>query len=356
MKRIVFTVPIILWGFLSANALQNVIKNKEQREAKIELAKELTLGDSPGEKEPLWRSILSLRVDAEGNMYILDSKASKVIKFDSSGKLLFSFGQKGQGPGEIMVAAGIELGKNKTILIYDLGNRKIMYFSAATGEFLEERSTAKWLRLTRIDDNEQGFLYGTVTVYEQDKNLRILYRFSPDLNDVNEIYRVERRLLGKEHHMYEAVLLFRVLDDGRVFLANNQDYKIHLYSGTGDLLKTIQSDYRPVRIGEEDKKRELASRYGGAPGLKDTVFVFPDFYPPIDHLIVDNKENIYIRRFQKAKMGGTYYEVFNMKGKPLGKFALDFTLACVVDDKIYSMESNEEGLDQVCRYKYRLMK
>lgn len=356
MNRHVLFVIALGTLVLAASAGQQATKNKKQRMVSIRLEKELTLGELPDRKEPLFQSIRSFRVDEKGNIYVLDSRAPKLIKFGPDGQLLFSVGRKGQGPGEFMVPSGIELGKDNTILVYDLGNKRIAYFSSATGELVEEKSTAKWPRFIRIDDDSQGFFYGYQTLYEPGKTVRVISKLSPELTLVKEVFCLEDKPLGKEVEIFRPRLLYRVLEDDRLLAANSNVYTLYWYSSEGILARTVNNAYERVPITVADKGREIEAFTEGAPAPKDQVFVFPDNYPPIDHMITDNKDNLFIRRYQVDEAGNHYYEMFSKEGKPLGKFALGFTISCIVDDKMYSLESDQRGFNQICRYKFKIAK
>jgi hypothetical protein len=355
MKKIMCIAVIIGLAANVASAI-STIKNKAQKIKSIKLEKELTLGETPGANDPLFQSIRSFRVDEEGNIYVLDMRALKLLKFDRTGKKVYSIGRKGQGPGEFMAPSGIELGKDNSILIFDVANRRLSYFTRANGDLLKEISTAKWPRLFRVSDDSQGNFYGYMVVYEQDKTKRVICKFSSELDLVKEIHEINDKALSNEIQVIATNLLFRVLNNDGLLVANNQEYIFYEYNTAGDLVRTIQNDYRPVRITEADKKRELKARFEGAPAPKDQVFVFPDNYPPIEHMITDNRGNIYIRRYELDKAGNAYYEAFNRDAKPLGKFSLPSSVFCVVDNRMYSLESDQSGLNQICCYKFAINK
>jgi hypothetical protein len=106
MKKIAPGAVILLVGAAwIAGAAQPVLKNKRPRPVSIKLEKELTLGEGANAKEPLFQSVRSFRVDGRGNIYVLDSRAPKLIKFGSDGAIVFSIGRKGQGPGEFMASS-----------------------------------------------------------------------------------------------------------------------------------------------------------------------------------------------------------------------------------------------------------
>jgi len=349
-------VVLVCVGFLSG-ASQPVLKNKKQRIVAIKLEKDLVIGERPGAKEPLFQSIRSFRVDNSGNIYVLDSRAPKLIKFDSRGNVLFSIGRKGQGPGEFMVPTMMELGKQNSILVYDLGNRRLSYFSADSGALLEEKSTARLGRLFRVDDDSQGSFFGTLNLPGPEQKVQIVTKYSPSLEPVKEFFRIEDRQLGSEVRPYAPNLLFRVLSDGRLLVANDAEYKFYWYDEKGGLLRTAQTDYRPVAFTAADKARYIeAFTKDGGPLPNDEMFVFPDEYPPIEHMVTDDRDNIFVRTHDADKKGRHYYEAFDRDGKPLGRFALAFAITCVVGDGMYSREQDEDGFERICRYSYRIVR
>lgn len=361
MKRILASALVqatVVAGIaLFAGTGPQVLKNKRPRSVSIKLEKELVLGERPGEKEPLFQSIRNFRVDVQGSIYVLDSRAPKLIKFGPDGSSLFSIGRKGQGPGEFMVPMMMELGKQDSILVYDVGNRRLSYFSAATGALIEEKSTARLGRLFRVDDDSQGFFFGTLNLPGPGLAVQIVSRYSPSLEPIKEFFRVEDKPLGKEVRPYGPRALFRVLSDDRLLVASDAEYKFYWYGAKGDLLRTVQTDYRPVAFTAADKERYIkAYTADGGPLPNDEIFVFPDKYPPIEHLITDERDNIFVRTYDADKEGGHYYEAFDRDGKPVGRFALGFAISCVVGDRMYSVERDENGFERICRYRFQIVK
>jgi hypothetical protein len=356
LKNTAFVAVVLICVGILSGASQISLKNKKQRVVSINIEKELTLGESPGGQTALFQSIRSFRVDKLGNIYVLDSRAPKLIKFDGRGNVLFSIGRKGQGPGEFMVPIMMELGKQNSILVYDLGNRRLTYFSADTGALLEEKSTARLGRLFRVDDDSQGDFYGYQILYEPGKKVLIISKFSPSLEPIKEIFRLEDKQLGNEVKPYAPNLQFRVLSDDGLLVANDGEFKFYWHDAKGGLVRTAITNYRPVEFTTADKERYLkALTADGGPPPKDQIFVFPDKYPPIEHLITDDCDNIFIRTYDADQEGRHYYEAFRKDGKPLGRFPLGFNVTCVVGNKMYSVERDDNGFDRIHRYSYRIL-
>ena len=74
---------------------------------------------------------------ADGSLYITDGYGNaRVHQFTADGRLLFSWGEPGNGPGQFNVPHGIEIDSQGRVLVADRENSRIQAFSPE-GEFLE---------------------------------------------------------------------------------------------------------------------------------------------------------------------------------------------------------------------------
>ncbi len=80
-------------------------------------------------------TIQSLHIDEDENIYIGDSKLSRIIVLNSAGKFLYQFGKKGSGEGEFLNAAAITTDATRIYLI-DPALYRVSVFKKWGGEFL----------------------------------------------------------------------------------------------------------------------------------------------------------------------------------------------------------------------------
>ncbi len=79
-----------------------------------------------------------------GEIYVTDGYGNaRVHKFSPTGKLLFSWGAPGNGPGQFKVPHGIAVDRHGTVFVADRENSRIQIFSPE-GEFLRE-----WVDIAR---------------------------------------------------------------------------------------------------------------------------------------------------------------------------------------------------------------
>lgn len=76
---------------------------------------------------------------ADGSLYVLDTGASRVVKFDASGAYLTTFGTS--GPGLLSSPAGIAVDASGNVLVADAGNNRVATFTSA-GAFSTSFGTA----------------------------------------------------------------------------------------------------------------------------------------------------------------------------------------------------------------------
>ena len=79
-------------------------------------------------------TVQSLHIDEDGNIYIGDSKLSRIIVLNSAGKFLYQFGKKGSGEGEFLNASAITTDAKRIYLI-DPALSRVSVFKKG-GEFL----------------------------------------------------------------------------------------------------------------------------------------------------------------------------------------------------------------------------
>jgi DNA-binding beta-propeller fold protein YncE len=80
----------------------------------------------------------NMALSPERDMYVCDGYGNaRVHKFSSDGRLLFSFGEPGSGPGQFQVPHGIAVDRQGTVYVADRENSRIQLFTP-DGRFLSE--------------------------------------------------------------------------------------------------------------------------------------------------------------------------------------------------------------------------
>ncbi|MGB8959242.1 MAG: NHL repeat-containing protein [Candidatus Aminicenantales bacterium] len=96
-----------------------------------------------------------MTIDGTGDLFISDSRAHRILMFDSSGRFIRSIGKKGQAPGEFLFPRGIAH-DGKGLIVNDTGNHRLQFFDS-NGGFLS--SFAVYKTYYEIAASEDGKIY-----------------------------------------------------------------------------------------------------------------------------------------------------------------------------------------------------
>jgi DNA-binding beta-propeller fold protein YncE len=98
---------------------------------------------------------------ADGALYVTDGYGNaRVHKFTPDGRLLFSWGEPGSGPGQFNLPHGIALDREGRVYVADRENSRIQVFSPA-GQFLTEWTNVARPMQVFIDRQENVFVVET---------------------------------------------------------------------------------------------------------------------------------------------------------------------------------------------------
>jgi hypothetical protein len=97
--------------------------------AEVEIVQELTIGRQSGEPEYMFSLIRDIDVDAQGNIYAVESKENHIRVFDRNGVYLRTVGRPGQGPGEFGDPANVRVNPAGEIMATDGVSRSVKFFS-----------------------------------------------------------------------------------------------------------------------------------------------------------------------------------------------------------------------------------
>ena len=86
-------------------------------------------------EEQEFGSIVAAKLGANGNVYALDHMNARVTAFSPEGRMLWSIGRKGHGPGEFQLPYRLDVAPNGQIVVFDFATGEVTTL-APTGRFL----------------------------------------------------------------------------------------------------------------------------------------------------------------------------------------------------------------------------
>lgn len=167
-------------------------------------------------------SPLAVAVDNQNNVYIADVKQDmhRVLKFDSKGKLLMSFGKQGFKPGEFSYPNGIAVDKAGNIYVADSDNARVQIFN-------------KKGKLVRTFSGTGGSALTHPLAIDVSRNneIHVVEGFGHDVQvyDYNggSLYNFGRFGIGDGQFEYPKGIA--IAPDGRLFVTDHDNNRIEIW-------------------------------------------------------------------------------------------------------------------------------
>jgi hypothetical protein len=317
---------------------------------------EIRLGSSMeiGRKDLLFGSIVSICEDSQANFYVLDRMEQKVFKFSSDGRLLTTFGQKGQGPGDFQSPGRIVLTPEGDLAV--LEDLYYVSFLKPDGTFIRRLdlngrlgpgyigSDRFYAWIWRPEDQQQVIVdsrnnvlhtYHTIDIDQFSINLpdetgrAVMFNYSNDVYVPQFIYAQGGRLsaIGISDS-YEIILLD---EGGREVAMVRRDLKAQKFSAKEkDFLERELQDFVRSKGWPGRVARELAKKISSTKNLIKAVRISP--------------ENVFVFRFppdvtdEKALHP---VDVFSPTGKFLGSAELKEAPLQITAKAMYFVKTDE---------------
>jgi len=250
-------------------------------------------------------------LDSHGNIFV--AYEDKVKKYDSEGKYIGSFGEKGEGPGQLNYPNDIEIDHQGNIYIKD-SLKRIQKFSSSFEFILQWGSVGTGggefhsVKSAKILQNRIYVFDGNARIQAFNLNGEFMFNWQPMGHEEGRFWRPKRVAVDNPGNIY-------VLDSGN------------------------------SRIQKFDRKWKLEmvlGSEGGAPG---------QFKNP-SGIVVDDEGNIYVadmdnHRVQKFNKRGEFVMEWGEKGTGEGKFEKLVDIDADKDGYIYTLD---ESLKYVSKF------
>jgi len=293
------------------------------------------------------KEIVGFDVDSDRNIYFRLSSSSEnyIYKFDDKGDFLFSFGRKGQGPGELESPRYLRVNKLDQIVVSDNRRNKLLLFEK-NGDFIKGISLAP--------------NYQIATLIEKGKIL------------------VMKRSFNQEEGKFDFPVICLYLDynvwkisRALIYVGNyGQGYEFLIYDTEGNLSRKIRKEYHKVKVPDQVKDKIvnwLSENFDSFEKVKNKIY-FPEFYPPFQFFFLDEKGRLYVMTYERGKSpNGFLYDIFNPDGLFIGRIELDnygnlatspiinpLPLDVVAkNNRLYCLREKESGFKELVVYQMR---
>ena len=260
------------------------------------------------------------QVDKDSSFFFLDSKNSKVVKFDKKGQFIKSFSNPGNGPGEFPNFFVIRFYvTNDSLYLVNHCEYKLLIFDT-DGNFSCNRqfSIESYPGVAdMITQNNKLLIYDTFWgMYEKQKLKLVL----ADLNMriFKDVYCIDTEQTSAE--MMSGKYAFEIAcSKDEIFMSVPGDYGrylINVYDYSGNLKYKISKHYRKLESDNEKLKKTMKKHGISSRGLAD-------YERPIEKMFCDSKGKLFVHSLRDDDKGRYYYFDIFQKGEFLNRIAFE---------------------------------
>ena len=351
-------------AFLLVFVFSNLGLFSSQEKIELEIDKIFELG----KEDLLFGSIASICEDENNNFYVLDRLEHKVFKFSPEGKLILTFGQKGQGPGDFQNPHSITYSLDGHIVVADeLYN---VSFLNPDGTFIERIHLDGRLGVGFIGKNRY---YAWVWQPEDQKQVMV----NSQNNIAQSFFRIPRDsfsvvapdesgrmvMFNFARYGYSPSLLFAHF--GRYSaVAVGDRYNILILDEEGRMLKRIQREIQPEKISSREKKYlinkiEKHANQTGWPTsvIRAIIKKVPEEKVYFDRILLSEK-HVFVFRIKEditEEAKPIPVDIFSIQGGFLGSAQIDGKPIFLSDGYMYFDRSDPEGNIYLEKSAYRVI-
>jgi len=320
-----------------------------------------------GKDNLMFASIASICEDDDSNFYVLDKKEHKVFKFSPEGKLILTFGRKGQGPGDFMQPNRISCSEKGQLVIanelYDVS------FLKRDGTFLRRVHLNGRIAPCYIGD---GLFYSWIWMPEDKRQvivdddntiLKTFFKVARDSFSVTAPDSSGRLVMfNYAPDVYAPTLLFAHSKSHSVVAVSDR-YEIHILNNTGKIMTTIQQDIQPDDIKKEEKKYfvkdidEMGKNRNWPKSVTRKIIKnIPKKKNYFDRVLLSEK-HIFVFRIRKDisnELVSIPVDIFSLDGQYLGTASIDKKPLFISEKYMYFVQSDDQGNLYLLKMSYQI--
>lgn len=308
-----------------------------------------------------------IAVDSNDRVYMVNQTENVVNVFGPGGKKLVNIGRQGRGPGEFSAIGGIDI-LNSTLLVNDASSLRIQTFSIPSGELhnitkLKSQTAKGELRFGRPNTifmhSDSTFLAEYVLKKQNNRSYTGLYILDAETeiasDTIIKLIRQKNHQFTRSNGMVGGIRLpfsdksiWTKDNNSQIYYANTQKFLIKVFGPDGKYQKAY---YHPLE-NDPLEEQEVLNEYSKYLRSEVQKADFPDQWPALESLLVDDKGRMWISTIVDDKK---IYEWWVLK--PSGQLLATFTwpreeeIEAVRNGKMYvSVTDREKGIKQVIRY------
>lgn len=208
-----------------------------------------------------YQAIKDFDIDNQGNLYILDIKLGRILKFNNQGNLLTTFGDKGQGPGEFLYPNCMSILAD-TIFLSCPNLKKVIKYHTS-GKYLEDINIKNFTkpRQLRTVSNTSFIAFKFTNNFSANEEYvtNILTLFDNSFNTQKELSSFSL----KKNELYDNILTIftpYAVSENRIFIADNKKDQlcVNIFDNQGNLKSVLTDFSKRIKFSKEEKAGVLS--------------------------------------------------------------------------------------------------
>jgi len=340
----------------------------------------LVIGVAEGPPELQLFRVRDARKLPDGRIVVVNSGTGELRFFDAFGRYQHSAGRSGEGPGEYETLAWIRRFRRDSLLAYDLGRwgGSVLDRDGTFGRSFRLAPPSTGALVLGFEVLPDGTVLGAAETQPPGFALG-LHRVQITFH----LFRSDGELLGTLGPFPGRELYVQTLGGGdrgprfagsppfgrkpgatvrgdELCVALADTYEIRCYDADGTVRQSIRRAMPPRPVTDTDFERYVATRLSLIEGEAQRrqweprirSLPLPETMPPYDTLVVDARDNLWVRELPPLSDGRQHWTVFDARGVMLGSVDLPEALRVtqVGDDFVLGIWQDELGVESVRQY------
>lgn len=333
--------------------------------------REYALGGEPSGPESFYDLYpFRVSVGSDGRIAVLNRQASQVSVFDAAGLHLATFGEEGDGPGELRLPSSVAAMPDSSVIVFDYQKRSLVRFGP-DGTFLTE---------TRLGVPFNGVgMVGTPTgllLLSRDRpqgsgeeSARVLHlserdtvQLGPTVTSTSKTVIYSSCGMSLSQPPLFAAQLVWGSNGSRTAVVAGPEYSIAVFDGV-DLVQIVRRDLEPKPVTREVAARLLGDGEHWTIGGRDCVVPvdevldrrgYADVVPLIEAVAVQPSGGLWVKR-RIPGADADSVDVFDQEGRYVGTASpeLPFPIRFLPDGEAVAIERDSLDVDRVLVYSAR---
>ena len=225
----------------------------------LSITSRLAIGAEEIDDEYGFAEVASICHAPDSSLLVVDPKMANVRRFSPTGELLMQYGSRGQGPGELTEPWDVAVSSGGFVFVSDL--RGLNVYALDSGEWIVldyHYTRPMLLRLLGNRDSTFTALHYSFDL-TVDHPLRLAFYKVYSWTSPTEVsFWEDTSVAGHSNSEYTRLCAYQPIAaadaDGNVYISHSTPSRllVQKYSPDGNLLLTVDKEFEPVVLSEED--------------------------------------------------------------------------------------------------------